>query len=307
MKLVRTILITLLLLFLLKWGVVSSYYIPYAGMENALYEGDRVLVKKYAYGIQVPFVNTLGHQQLLERPAEYGDIVVFKNPNPQYHKSNIIERASYIGRCVGVPGDTLVLDREQRFSTVLHRDLALAHPYFYPASLDDSLQQVMKAAHIQANKLVGYKEDQYIRCFSNQEIAKIQPQFSSILQPAPLPKDTSAIYTSLIIPQKGEVITMTPQNVSFYAKVILQHEQEAALVKDSVLYINGIQRTSYTFKQNYYWMLSNNAINLHDSRHFGFVPQNHLIGKAFLIWLSKDTTSSLWEGYRWNRFFQIVQ
>lgn len=77
-------------------------------------------------------------------------------------------------------------------------------------------------------------------------------------------------------------------------------------MKENQLYINGQIIQEYQFTQDYYWMSSNNSLNLSDSRQFGFVPHSHLIGKASFIWFSKDPNHSLFSGYRWNRIFKSI-
>ena len=79
------------------------------------------------------------------------------------------------------------------------------------------------------------------------------------------------------------------------------------VVKPDTLYIDGKPTQHCFFTKDYYWMASNNSVNLSDSRLFGFVPQDHIIGKASLIWFSKEKGTGIFDGYRWNRFFQSVK
>ena len=85
------------------------------------------------------------------------------------------------------------------------------------------------------------------------------------------------------------------------------HENKQAEIKNDTLYIEGKPVQHCYFTKDYYWVSANNSINLSDSRLFGFVPKDHIIGKASLIWFSKESDTGLFGGYRWKRFFSPVQ
>ena len=100
-----------------------------------------------------------------------------------------------------------------------------------------------------------------------------------------------------VIPAKGKPVKVYPWNVTLLCNTIMRHEGKQASVKGDTLLVEGKPVSAYTFKKNYYWMASNNPINLCDSRLFGLVPDDHLIGKAWRIWFSS----------RKGRFFERVQ
>ena len=78
-------------------------------------------------------------------------------------------------------------------------------------------------------------------------------------------------------------------------------------LQGDTLWVDGRRVTSYTFTKDYHWVASNNSVSMCDSRLFGFVPDDHLIGRASLIWFSKDNEKPFWEGFRWKRFFRSVR
>jgi signal peptidase I len=104
----------------------------------------------------------------------------------------------------------------------------------------------------------------------------------------------------LHIPKKGETVTLSPQNIALYRRVITAYEHNTLEENNGVYTINGKQTNSYTFKYNYYWMMGDNRHRSQDSRFWGFVPETHVVGKASLIWFSYD------KGPRWNRFFKSI-
>ncbi|MEK7225849.1 MAG: signal peptidase I, partial [Bacteroidota bacterium] len=103
------------------------------------------------------------------------------------------------------------------------------------------------------------------------------------------------------VPKKGTILTLTPQNYTLYERVIRVYEQNDFTMKDGAFFLNGKEVSSYTFKMDYYWMMGDNRQNSQDSRYWGFVPEDRIVGKAWMIWFSWDG------GPRWKRFFKIVR
>ena len=108
-------------------------------------------------------------------------------------------------------------------------------------------------------------------------------------------------YGPIWIPKKGSTIELTPRNISLYRRLINVYENNQWEERNGVVFINGKQSNAYTFTMNYYWMMGDNRHNSQDSRFWGFVPEDHIVGKASLIWFS-------WQnGPRWNRIFSSIK
>ena len=114
-------------------------------------------------------------------------------------------------------------------------------------------------------------------------------------------------YGPIWIPKRGATIELTPENLALYRRCIKNYEHNELEEKDGVVYINEEKATTYTFQYDYYWMMGDNRHNSADSRSWGFVPEDHIVGKPIMIWLSLDKDRSLFDGgIRWNRLFRWV-
>ncbi len=113
-------------------------------------------------------------------------------------------------------------------------------------------------------------------------------------------------YGTIWVPKAGATITLTEENLPIYQRCIVEFENNKIEIRDGKYFINGAQATTYTFKQNYYWMMGDNRHNSADSRFWGFVPEDHIVGKAVFVWMSWDGNGSFLNKIRWNRLFRIV-
>lgn len=283
----------LLLVLLVKTFAFTSCSIPSTGMENSLYQGEKVLVNKWSYGLRLPFTS---FHFLVSKPKR-GDIVLFNNPVPPEQETPVFTRGLFISRCVGTPGDTLMLNKELMVTgqKVLSPDSKQL--YTYPYQVEDTLQCAMHELGIEENLLVGYSEGRYVRSFSHYEYYLLKQKLGAFFElHSVLNNDTTESHP-FVIPAKGKAVKVYPWNMTLLCNTILRHEGRQSAVKNDTLWVDGNPVSSYTFKKDYYWMASNNPVNLADSRLFGLVPHDHLIGRASYIWYSS----------REERIFQPVQ
>ena len=267
-------------------------------MENSLYEGEGVLVNKWNYGLRMPFPSVFGYHRLAESPVKRGDIILFNNPNPTDKTIRIEQRKLFISRCIGVSGDTLMLNRELMDvkSEVLSPDSKAL--YVYPSAAEDTVLAVLDSLGITGNVLAGYTpEGKYIRSFSHYEYYLIRQKLEGKVKIARLDEKNEQEVHPFIVPRKNVPVKVYPWNVTLLCNIIINHEHRQAEVRRDTLWVEGKPVSAYTFSKNYYWVASNDPVNLQDSRLFGFVPEDHVIGKAWRIWLTS----------RKGRFFRHVQ
>ena len=271
----------------------TSCSIPSTGMENTLYQGEKVLVNKWSYGWRIPF--TASHFQT--KRAKKGDVVLFNNPVPLDKERPIFARALYISRCAGAPGDTLMLNRELLVTGARALSPDSKQLYGYPHEQEDTLKYTMQQLGIAGNLLVGYSEGRYVRSFSQYEHYLLKQRLGAALDIRPVHSNETTDSHPLIVPAKGKLVEVYPWNVTLLCNTILHHEGRQASVKNDTLWVEGKPVNSYRFTKDYYWLSSNNPVNLSDSRLFGLVPHDHLVGRAAYIWYS----------HRKERIFQPVQ
>ena len=290
---------------LLRGFAFTSCLIPSTGMENSIFQGERILVNKWSYGLRVPFMTLFSYHRWGERPVQQQDIVVFNNP-AGIRQPVIDRREVYISRCIGVPGDTLLVD--SLFSATSPESKVNPDKkrlYAYPVSKENLITSLMHTLSITDDGLMGSSDSTHVRSFSRYEYYLLEQAMNgqNWIQPLSQKKDTEL--KPLIIPGKGKYIRVYPWNITLLRNTLVMHEGKQAEIKNDTLYVDGKPSQHCYFTKDYYWMGSNNTINLSDSRLFGFVPQDHIIGKASVIWFSKEKGTGLFDGYRWNRFFRL--
>ncbi|MGL5261484.1 MAG: signal peptidase I, partial [Bacteroides sp.] len=115
-------------------------------------------------------------------------------------------------------------------------------------------------------------------------------------------------YGPLWIPKRGETIQLSLDNLPIYERCIRAYEGNTLEVRDNKIHINGKEATAYTFKLDYYWMMGDNRDNSLDSRYWGFVPEDHIVGKPLFVWLSLEKDYGWFDGHiRWSRFFKWIK
>lgn len=207
-------------------------------------------------------------------------------------------------------------------------------PYIRNVELLDSLDSDIKpykiitqGVKLNANVLVTYngvktENNLYLMMLTNENVKKLSSLSNviSVSKPNLLESQKGSImfpkgndynwttdnYGPIYIPKSGATIALTDQNIELYKDVIENYEENKFEIKKDGIYINDSLSTEYTFKMNYYWMMGDNRHNSLDSRFWGFVPENHVVGKPVFNWFSIDPNRSGINKIRWNRLFTVI-
>ena len=250
-----------------------------------------------------------GRQFIEENRQEYGEIVT--RPTDR--------RENYVKRCVGLPGQTLqIKDRIIYLDGKANKEPDNVQ-YTYRMKLKQSLSdEVMKDLGITMEDLMSLNTLGYMPMTKHavDELKRMKIADSIELNTEAEEWDiyplngnlhwTRDNYGPVWIPKKGESIALDMDNIAIYERPIRTYEGNQLEVKDGKIFINGKEAKEYTFKLDYYWMMGDNRHNSLDSRYWGFVPEDHIVGKPIFIWWSSDPDRSGFSGVRWNRLFRFV-
>lgn len=256
------------------------------------------------------------------------------------------KRENYVKRCVGLPGDSLsvrnnqvyingkaaqnpknmqlnyFVETETPLTETMFRNWGVSRddymPYGQPCTVTDP--ETLSFLGFQPNANGAYNlvyrfpmtEAMVAQVKKLPSVKKVivEPEIIGGTMYYPVDYDngwTRDNYGPIWIPKRGATIELTPENLALYRRCIKNYEHNELEEKDGVVYINGEKATTYTFQYDYYWMMGDNRHNSADSRSWGFVPEDHIVGKPIMIWLSLDKDRSLFDGgIRWNRLFRWV-
>jgi len=235
------------------------------------------------------------------------------------------KRENYIKRCIGIPGDEIKIVDGQVYvnGTAQQHFPGMQYDYVVQTNGTSINPKALDKLHIAEDDRGVYSSQRYLfpltddavtqmKSFANVEAVTKTLQTAGEWDPAIYPSDKRFPwnvdnYGPITIPAKGTTIQLTVDNLPLYKRIIEIYEGNKLEVNGNQIKINGEVATSYTFKMDYYWMMGDNRHNSADSRYWGFVPEDHVVGKAKFIWLSLDKDKGFPANIRFNRFFNTVK
>ncbi len=236
-------------------------------------------------------------------------------------------RENYIKRCIGLPGDTVDIQEGRVFVNNSAIGFLPEQKFkFYVKTLRERLSDMVIDSLNISQKELTYNPTNlihviYLTIDQSQQLQNV-PEVSSIQRyiepllsfhnPEIFPHDlryrwTNDLFGPLTVPARDMTVYLNDITYPLYARAIEVYENNSVEIIDGEYYLNGLKVTEYTFKMNYYFVLGDNRHNSADSRHWGFVPEDHLLGKAVGIWLSHDPNFSFIEGLRKERIFKRIK
>jgi signal peptidase I len=249
------------------------------------------------------------------------------------------KRENYIKRCVGLPGDWLEIKNSVLYVNGKPARVSEFQNLQYTVT---NFSSMSKIAFQERYGLEEFRGDYqllddgktYIMNLTKKQLSDLKrnnpeakfelvlaPQYSDTSKAAPtvnqmltnlgvFPKDpyinnTITDFTKFQLPRKGQTISISSANIAWYRRVITAYEGHKLVEKKDGIYIDGKKTSKYTFGMNYYWLMGDNRYNSADSRIWGFVPEDHIVGRASMVWFSKAADPSI--GIRWDRLFKMIK
>ena len=255
-------------------------------------------------------VMAMGRKYMKDNPVEYGEIIT--RPTDR--------RENYVKRCVGLPGQTLqIKNRIVYLNGKANKEPDNVQYSYYVKLKGQMPTELMDELGISNEDMASLNQYGYLPL--TQKAAKKLAARKDIVADIRLNTDaqtgdlyplnaytgwTRDNYGPVWIPKKGGTVKLNMKNIAVYERPIRAYEHNDLKVKDGQIYINGRLAHSYTFKMDYYWMMGDNRHNSADSRYWGFVPEDHIVGKPIFIWWSHNPDHPGFSGIRWSRLFNFV-
>jgi signal peptidase I len=293
--------------------------------------------KSYLNWPQLPYMRLPGFQTI-----DRTDIVVFNWPVDTVYKffdtskrhvlKPVDKKSNYVKRCVGIPGDSLSIKDGIVYidGKILVMPERAKPQYSYAVALDGKtpidFEYLIKDLNITDE--AGFKSELRDTLFLKAltaagaerlknvpGIVSVTRQISKGVEDGIFPhinKWNRDNLGPIYIPQKGKTVALKTETLPFYKRIITEYEKNDNGEKNDLkvtgneIRLNGAIINSYTFKQNYYWMMGDNRHNSEDSRYWGYVPEDHIVGKPIFIWMSWDTNGKGLNKIRWDRVFTTV-
>ncbi len=276
-------------------------------------EGDTVALNQPTNSYY-QLVRSYGREAVNKNKRMFGKII---------HRP-VDKRENYIKRCIGIPGDEIKITEgqvyvngkpQQQFDGIqFNYEVITNGTSINPKTLDKiGIAMSDRNAQNRGRYIFPLTEKQVTSLKKLKNIVAIKKMLTpkDMWDPYIFPSDTLYKWNvdnfgPLSVPKKGEKIALTVDNLPLYQRIITVYEGNKLKVDGDKIMINGKEASTYTFKMDYYWMMGDNRHNSADSRYWGFVPEDHVVGKAVFVWLSLDKDKSFLSKIRWGRMFRSV-
>lgn len=275
--------------------------------------GDTV-ISNYPTQDYYSIVRSIGRDAVWGDKRRFGEIIAHP----------VDKRENYIKRCVGIPGDEIKLEHGQLFVNGKPQEKfeGMQQNYRIRTNGTSINPKALDRLKIANDDREGSSGQYYFPLTENTKeelsgFANVTGIENTLLEPGNwdsliFPSNSRFKWNvdnfgSLTIPAKGTTIQLSLDNLPLYKRIIQVYEENELVVNGEEITINGEVVSSYTFKMDYYWMMGDNRHNSADSRYWGFVPEDHVVGKAKFIWLSMDKDKGFPANIRFGRMFSMIK
>jgi|TARA_B110000008_G_scaffold26237_1_gene23595 signal peptidase I len=278
-------------------------------------------IKSYSESLKFPYHRMKGLGKI-----KRNDCVVFNWPAEKLGRP-IDKKENYVKRCVGIPGDILELTESELIVNGTAQELfkGVKNQWHYKLMTNGTglNPNILREKYDITEGGRGRNRNEYnlsltnenrdaLASFSNISSIKRKVEKKGVFANYIFPHNENYAWNidnfgPIKIPEAGAKVDLTITNLLIYKDIIERYENNKLEIIDNQIYINDELSENYVFKMNYYWMMGDNRHNSADSRFWGFVPENHIVGKALFIWMSWDKNAKGLKKVRWNRLFTSVK
>lgn len=276
-------------------------------------DGDTLSVKLQSNVSYYSLKREYGRDEIMNNPGRYGEII----------SRPVDKRENFIKRCVGIPGDTLQIVDGEIFinGNPLPPVENVQHNHHVVTDGSRLHPRILERYNITEARMVSQSE--YIMPLSADVAEKLSNEnfvtsVKRIIKPShfheshifpfhrnyPWNEDN---FGPLFIPHKGATIDISTENIMLWERIIEVFENNTLEISGDQILINGEVADTYTFQMDYYWLVGDNRHNSADSRYWGFVPEDHVVGRAMFVWLSLDPNKSFLSKIRFNKTFRVIR
>ncbi len=325
------ILFALIAAIIIRAFFIEAYRIPSPSMEQTLLTGDFLLVSKMHYGARTPMTVGIPFTNIYLRGVEIpsfrlpgftdidrDDIVVFNYP---VDREIVSRKTNYIKRASGIPGDTLMIDNKRFIRNGEPEEIRPTYEHEYRVEVADQRRLSSSRVREAGGRITRTDGSDYMINMSEQvkekiagwsEVENVELNIwpESLNQFGQLRFDFARAFNGnyhnmgpFIVPRQGLELDFSDQNVEVYREVIERFEGNELEINGDEIRINGELADSYTFEQDYYFMVGDSRDNSEDSRFWGFVPDDHIVGRAVIIYFSWDAERFM---PRFGRLFNLI-
>ena len=270
-----------------------------------------------------------GREIVKSKSNEYGDIIY----------RPVDRRENYVKRCVAIAGDWMQVKNNQVYVNGQKQEKIPGIQFNYFVQTDGTMlnPDLLDKLGISKDDIKLYNQGEFVQEFAsiglnskmpiyhfplNQEaydkLVKTAGVTSIKIEVQDRPGEVYPLgggktwtrdnYGPVWVPKKGNKLVLNSYNLPIYERIIRNYENNKLEVKEGVIYINDLPSKTYQFKMDYYWMMGDNRHNSADSRYWGFVPEDHVVGRPVMVWLSLEKDKGWFDGkIRWNRFFKNAE
>ena len=278
-------------------------------------DGDTLSTKFQSNASYYALIKEYGRERVWHDKNNFGDIIA----------RPVDKRENFVKRCVAIPGDTLeIIDRVVYINGKPAPNPGILQFKYHVTTNGTRINpKIIEKLDI-TDEIYTFNLGEYIMTLTENSVKELK-KLPNVLEVTPIidrkgeadprifPFDIANFkwnvdnYGPLWIPKAGTTIPINMSNISLYQRIIDVYEDNDLKIKGDKIFINGKESNTYTFKMDYYWLMGDNRHNSADSRYWGFVPIDHVVGNAVFVWLSLDKNKNLFNGkIRWNKTFRVV-